>query len=171
MKIAILGYSGAGKSTLARFVGDVYQIPCYHFDKIQFKENWQERDRDEAASLVKEVMLNDQWVIDGNYSAFDYDQRMADANKIVFLNFPRRICLVRALKRNVEFRNKVRDSMADGCIEKFDWDFLMWILVNGRSPKYRERIIDLKQKYPEKFIELKNQREVDRFKAQLENMK
>lgn len=34
MKIAVMGYSGSGKSTLAKFLGEKYNVPVLHFDRI-----------------------------------------------------------------------------------------------------------------------------------------
>lgn len=171
MKIAIIGYSGAGKSTLAQHLGTMYQLPITHLDKFHFIENWQERDRDEVSKLVKEVLLQDQWVIDGNYSKFSYEERMVDADQIIYLNFPRRICLYRALKRNIEYRNQVRDSIAEGCIEKFDLEFLLWILYKGRLKEIKQRHRDLKKQYPNKVIEIKSPKELERYLNRIKDMK
>ncbi len=167
MKIAIIGYSGSGKSTLAKQMGERLNIPYYHLDKIQFTTNWQNRDREEAYQLVHEIMIQEQWIIDGNYSSFDFQRRMEDADQIIFMNYPRRVCLYRALKRNVEYRGKSRDSIAEGCNEKFDFEFLWWILAEGRSKKFKERVRLLKQKYPQKYVEIKNNQQLKQFIQQV----
>lgn len=167
MKIAIIGYSGSGKSTLAKQMGERLNIPYYHLDKIQFTTNWQNRDREEAYQLVHEIMIQEQWIIDGNYSSFDFQRRMEDADQIIFMNYPRRVCLYRALKRNVEYRGKSRDSIAEGCNEKFDFEFLWWILAEGRSKKFKERVRLLKHKYPQKYVEIKNNQQLKQFIQQV----
>ena len=43
MKIAVIGYSGSGKSTLAKFLGEKYDIPVLHFDRIHWLPGWNER--------------------------------------------------------------------------------------------------------------------------------
>ena len=40
-----------------------------------------------------------------------------------FLNFPRRICFYRAIKRYFNNKDNVRESAANGWIEKFDFEF------------------------------------------------
>ncbi|GKZ03609.1 hypothetical protein ANS017_03540 [Paraclostridium bifermentans] len=91
MKIAIVGYSGSGKSTMAKQLSSYYNTPVLHLDTIQFTPGWVERDKDEGRALTKEFMKNESWVIDGNYRGFYQRERLEQADKIIFLNFPRRI--------------------------------------------------------------------------------
>ena len=89
MKIAVLGYCGAGKSTLARTLGARYGIPVLHFDTIQFTPGWQERDRDEAHRMVHDFMENPEWVIEGNYTKFEFERRLEEADKVIMVDLPR----------------------------------------------------------------------------------
>ena len=52
------------------------------------------------------------WVIDGNYSWCCYEERILEADQIIFLNFSPWTCLFRAFKRYLTYRGKVRESMA-----------------------------------------------------------
>jgi len=70
MKIAVMGHSGVGKSTLAKTLSLYYDIPVLYLDTVNFKENWQERDREECRQIVAEFMTQNSWVIDGNYRDF-----------------------------------------------------------------------------------------------------
>lgn len=168
MKIAVLGYAGAGKSTLARALGEWYAIPVLHLDTVQFTPGWQERDREEAQRMVHAFMENPEWVIDGTYSKFEYERRMKEADQIIFLNFSRFTCFFRALRRYRTFRGKHRPDMADGCNEKMDLEFVWWLLWAGRIRKKREKFQRILDTYPEKTVALKNQRELDRYLAELE---
>ena len=60
-------------------------------------------------------------------------------------------------------KGRVRESMAAGCPERFDWEFIRWILWDGRTKSARERYQNIHSTYPEKFISLKNQKELDEF--------
>lgn len=53
--------------------------------------------------------------------------------------------------------------MAEGCKEKFDLEFMFWILWTGRTKERRERFVQLQRKYPEKVTVLKNQRQLDTY--------
>lgn len=168
MKIAVLGYSGAGKSTLARTLGERYQIPVLHLDRVQFTPGWEERDREEARRMVHSFMENPEWVIDGTYSKFEYERRLQEADQIIFLNFSRFTCFFRALRRYRTFRGKHRPDMADGCNEKMDLEFVWWLLWAGRTRKKREKFQRVLDAYPQKTLALKNQKELDRFLSGLE---
>ena len=53
--------------------------------------------------------------------------------------------------------------MAAGCPERFDWEFIRWILWDGRQARQVTRYQTVNQTYPDKFISLKNQKELDAF--------
>ena len=170
MKIAIIGYSGAGKSTLAEKLSNYYSIPKLHMDTLQFQPGWQDSDREWMLDEMKKFLTkHEDWVIDGNYSWCFYEERMQEADQIIFLNFSAWNCLLRAFKRYLKYRGKVRESMAKGCPEQFNWEFIRWILWDGRTKTARERYQNIHSTYPEKFISLKNQKELDRFLDKVKN--
>lgn len=166
MKIAIIGYSGAGKSTLAHKLGICYKCEVLHLDSIHFASGWIERTDEEMAADVRLFMEKENWIIDGNYSSILYQRRMDKANQIVFMNFNRFYCLWRAYKRYRIYKGMTRPDMADGCYEKFDWEFIRWILWEGRSKKAKKRYHSTIADYPDKTIVLKNQAQLDRFLRQ-----
>lgn len=170
MKIAILGYSGSGKSTLGRQLADHYNVPVLFLDTVQFLPNWMERDTNEGRSIVWEFMQNESWVIDGNYNSFFQKERLEQANKIILLNFSRRVCLYRAFKRSFQHKNKARESMATGCIEKIDLEFIWWILHEGRTKKRRNHYKQIASLYKDKTLILKNQKQVDEFILQTQEV-
>lgn len=167
MKIAIIGYSGSGKSTLARRLGELYHCEVLHLDTVQFTDNWQERDREEARALVAAFLEKGAWVIDGNYSQFYQERRLAEADQIIFLNFNRVTCLLRAYGRYKTYRGRSREDVAQGCNEKFDVEFMAWILWEGRTKSRRRHYRDICTRYGEKVTVLRSQREMDRFLATL----
>ena len=163
MKIAIMGYSGAGKSTLAKRLAQEIGIEPLFLDRVQFLPNWVEREPEAAREIVCQEMTRPDWVIDGNYTHMLREERMRDADEIIFLNYPRLICLIRAFKRHRAFRGKTRESMADGCIERMNWEFVWWILYQGRTrPRVRGfwRIV---HQYPEKTAVIRSDRALNRY--------
>lgn len=68
---------------------------------------------------------------------------MREADCIVFFNFNRVNCLYRAFRRYLTYRGKTRPSMAEDCNEKFDFAFVKWILLDGRSKNMSSNIIQL----------------------------
>lgn len=148
---------------MARQLADYYKVPVLFLDTVQFLPDWVERDKNEGRSIVWNFMQNESWVIDGNYNKFFQKERLEQANLIIFLNFPRRLCLYRAYKRYLKYKNTTRESMADGCIEKFDKEFLWWILRNGRTKKIHNHYDYIASQYKDKIRIMKNQKEVDQY--------
>ena len=165
MKIMIAGYSGSGKSTLARELSMRYDIPVLHLDTVQFEENWKVRSDEEKTERIKDFLdSHDEWVIDGNYSRFFYQRRAEEADQIILLLFGRLSCLYRAFSRYLKYRGKSRPDMAEGCQEKFDFEFFTWILYGGRKKNSRERYRKLQERYPDKTVVIRNQKELDSYK-------
>ena len=101
MRIAIIGYSGSGKSTLARKLAEQYNLPVLHFDKVQFRPNWEIRPQQSKEVMTKAFLdLHDSWVIDGNYSKLYFERRMAEADVIILLLFGRLSCLNRVHRQH-----------------------------------------------------------------------
>ena len=164
MKIAILGYSGSGKSTMARRLGTLYGCPVLHLDTVQFTAGWQERPRDEARAIVTAFLDgNGSWVIDGNYASFSRERRLEEADLILFFAFSRLICLFQALRRYLRYRGRTREDMAEGCTEKMDWEFVRWILWDGRSPARRHDMRQALAPHAGKCVTLRTRRQVNHF--------
>lgn len=164
MKIAIIGYSGSGKSTLARELGAQYQIPVLHMDSVHWLPGWQERPREEEIALV-ESFLNENpgWVIDGNYSKLIYERRLEEADQIILMQLSRFQCFLRCYRRSRIYKGKTREDMGAGCTEKFDPEFMKWILWKGRRKKNRQDFRRIARQYQDKTIRLTKQREIDEF--------
>lgn len=167
MKIAIIGYSGSGKSTLAKKLSEIYNCPLLYLDTIQFEANWKIRDIDEGRLMVGEFLKNDSWIIDGNYREFLQEKRLQNADKIIFMNFPRRICFPQAFKRYLHYKNKTRESMADGCNEKFDLEFIKWLLFEGRKKSIKNHYNEICKFYKDKITIFRNNKDVENFLASL----
>lgn len=163
MKVAIIGYSGCGKSTLASTIAREYDIPLLHLDKVHWLPGWIERPQEQEKKMVKEFMeRNNSWVIDGNYHNLEYNRRMEEADQIIFLAFPRLTCLFRAWKRAAKYRGKTRGSMAEGCPEKLDPEFVFWILYGGRTKRIRKDYKRIMTKFRDKTVKIHNQKELDK---------
>ncbi len=163
MKIAILGFSGSGKSTLAKKLGQRYGVPVLHFDSVQFLPGWQERPLEEKLKITEEFLnTNDQWVIDGNYTKLFYQRRLEEADKIIILMFNRFACLWRVIRRYFTYRHTTRPDMGEGCPEKIDREFVMWVLRDGRKRAAVARHKDIAKRYPNKTVIIRNQRQLNK---------
>lgn len=125
-RIILIGSGGAGKSTLAKQIAERLDIPVIHLDFHFWNPGWVETPRPEWEKKVTDLLEGQSWVMDGNYGN-TAALRMAFADTIIFLDFPRHLCLWRAIKRIIRYYGRTRPDMGHGCPERFDYEFLRWI--------------------------------------------
>ena len=166
---SIIGSSGSGKSTLAKRLGERYSLPVLHMDTVHFLPGWVERPFAEEEAIVRQFLDENAggWVIDGNYSKTCYARRLKEADKIIVLWFSPLVCIWRAIRRWQQNKGRVRESSAPGCEEKIDAEFVRWILHDGRTKQKWAKMERIREKYPEKYVLIRNQRELDGFLKEL----
>lgn len=125
-RIAIIGPSGSGKSTLARQLGERLALPVIHLDAHFWSAGWVDAEKAQWRETVGSLVMGEQWIIDGNYSS-TMDLRLPRAETIIFLDFPRWLCLLRVLRRWLTYYGDTRPDMPHGCPERVDFAFLRWI--------------------------------------------
>ena len=69
--------------------------------------------KEEQRTVQNELVKEDEWIIDGNYGG-TMDIRMNAADTIIFLDIHRTICVYRAFKRVIQYRNKTRPEYGRG---------------------------------------------------------
>lgn len=151
MKICIVGYSGSGKSTLARKLAEEQNLPLLHLDTVHWLPAWVERERSEELRIVGEFLdAHDSWVIEGEFSGVHYERRLTEADQIYVLTANRFVRLYRVLQRTAKYRGKTRPDLTNGCEEKYNLEFIKWVLWDGCRPARRQRYKDIIEQYPEK---------------------
>ena len=160
-RVLIIGCSGAGKSTLARKLGEKTGLPVVHLDALFWEPGWVESSRDVFDAKLMAELKKPAWIIDGNY-ARTLPLRLERCDAVIYLDFPRWLCIFGVLKRVLTTYGKVRPDMPEGCPERFDWEFLKWVWnFNARN---REKMFaQLQTLPPERLILLRNRREVRNF--------
>lgn len=167
MKTAVIGYSGSGKSTLAAKLAQQQGLTALHMDTVFWLPGWKERDRAEMRCIVDAYLTaHDNWVIDGNYSKILFERRMEEADRIILMQFSPLACLWRAWKRYRRYKGSSRKSMAAGCPEKMDAEFVRWLLWKGRTKKSRDLLRDVRERYLQKTVWIRNQRQLDQFEKE-----
>ena len=162
-RVLIIGCPGAGKSTFARALRYRTGLPLFYLDRIWHRPDGTSLSHADFDARLSEILCRDCWIIDGNYSGLCLEERLEQADHIAFLNFPRLRCLWRAWRRSPRYRGRPRADMAEGCPEKLDLEFVLWILRDGRAPARRSRFRALLRCYPDKVVVCKNNRDVSRF--------
>ncbi|WNS75985.1 topology modulation protein [Bacillus sp. DTU_2020_1000418_1_SI_GHA_SEK_038] len=164
-RIMVVGISsGVGKSTFARKLGEVLDIHVYHLDALFWKPNWVEAPIDEFSEAQRQIVNQDQWIIEGNYTP-TFSIRTERADTIIYLELPIYICLYRVLKRWVMNIGKTRPDMGKDCKEKIDWAFIKFILTTyyPRKKKMAERFQAFQATDSKKVILLINKQEIEAF--------
>ncbi|OZU87858.1 AAA family ATPase [Virgibacillus indicus] len=144
-KVVIIGGSGAGKSTLAQTLGKKLELPIYHLDAIHWQPGWVPLSREQFIKETEKVLERDTWIIDGNYGS-TMEQRLQQADTVIFLHYSTIRCLYGITKRRIAYRNKTRPDMGKDCPEKLDWEFFQWVLKFNRTktPAIYERLSTLR---------------------------
>ncbi|MHA1617727.1 MAG: AAA family ATPase [Promethearchaeota archaeon] len=148
-RILIIGSGGAGKSVCARQLASILNLPVHHLDRYFWQPNWVKTPKEEWLQQLQTLLEQDRWIIDGNYGS-TLEHRLQYADAIIYLDYPTRISLFRALKRQIFYRNRIRDDITEGCKERLEREFLTWIW-NFRKNR-RPRILELLVKHPEKLF-------------------
>ncbi len=163
-RIMIFGFAGGGKSTLARKMGDILDIEPLYFDSIHWLPNWVESTVEYKKEKVRPVLECERWIIEGNYRRIYWQERLDLADTVIFINVNRFTCLWQAWRRSRIYKGRTRPDMGEGCVEKFDLEFMKWILFKGRG---RQNEMLNTVKYAEEcgkntYI-LKNRRAINKF--------
>ena len=134
-RVLIVGSPGAGKSTFARQLAARSGLPVVHLDQHYWLDGWIEPDADAWHETIKQLLAQPRWIMDGDYGG-TLHMRLRDADTVFFLDLPRWLCIMRVLKRISTTYGRTRPDLAEGCPERFDWEFLkyVWNYPYNRRP-------------------------------------
>jgi len=161
-RVLVIGCSGAGKSTLARALAPRLGLPLVHLDRHYWSPGWVEPTQENWRRIVKGLVAEPAWVMDGNYSA-TFDLRMPRADTLIWLDYPRRRCLWRVVMRAMKDHGRTRPDLPDRCPEQFDLKFyrFVWDFPNRSRPRIVEGLKTIGSHL--RVIQLTNDREVATF--------
>lgn len=159
-RIMVIGCPGSGKSTFSRALGEKTGLPLYHLDMMYWNADKTTVEKSVFLSRLFEVLSQDAWIIDGNYSS-TMERRMEACDTVILLDLPTDVCLEGIRMR----RGKARSDMPWIETEE-DTEFVGFI--RGFYEKQRPAILTLLDKYREKNILVFHSREeADAFLNQL----
>jgi adenylate kinase family enzyme len=133
-RVMVVGCAGAGKTTFARRLAEKLELPAIHLDFHFWQPGWLPPDRQAWREQVVALAARPEWVMDGNYSN-TYDIRMPRADSLVWLDYPRVVCMRRVLMRTIEGYGRTRRDLPDNCPERLDLAFLryVWEFVTSQA--------------------------------------
>ena len=138
-KIIVIGCPGSGKSTFSRALHEKIGIPLHHLDLMFWNADKTTVEKSAFHARLAEALSGDVWIIDGNYAS-TMEERMAACDTVVFLDFPRDVCLEGVRER----RGKPRSDMPWIETEE-DAEFIS--LIEKYNDEQRPKVLSLVEKY------------------------
>ena len=171
-RVVVVGTSCSGKTTLARQLSRALGSSHVELDAIHWKPGWQERPVDEVRRMASEAAAGERWVMDGNYRSVR-DIVWGRATTVVWLNYPFRVVLWRALSRTTR-RVITQEELFSGNREGFRQSFLsrdsiiLWAITSHRRVRQEYRRILDGGEFPHlRVIELRGPAEAEVLVASL----
>jgi adenylate kinase family enzyme len=135
-RVLVIGPCGAGKSTLSFALAQKLNLPIFHMDQLNWNPGWVESSKDELREKLSKIIATDRWLIDGTYGG-TLPERLVRADTVIYLDYPIRLCIKRLLKRIWTYRGRTRPDMTDGCPERFNLEFLIYLMRWNSGPRLR----------------------------------
>ena len=165
-RILVTGCCGAGKSTFSKKLQSILKLELIHLDQYYHKPNWEETEQKEWEKTVNELVEKPSWIMDGNYSE-TMEVRIKSADTIIYLDYPILKCFWRVIIRIFKYHGVVRSDMANGCKERFNLEFLHFVLTfNSKNRKgFMQKLKLVKDK--KRVLVFKTDQQADKFLAQI----
>lgn len=143
-KILVLGCSGSGKSTFSKKLHEKTGLPLIHLDNIWWKADRTHISRDEFDKKLEEIMLENEWIMDGDYSR-TYEVRIQGCEAVFFLDYSEEECMNGIIERVGKERGDIpwiEDSLDPELVK----------MVKDFSVDNRPTLYELFNKYSDKQI-------------------
>lgn len=160
-KVLVIGCPGSGKTTLSLKLAAKSRLPLVHLDKLFWRDNWKQTSREEFDELLMKELVKPRWIIDGNFSR-TISTRLKYCDTVIYLDFPRLICLWSVLKRWIISYGKSRPDMGGDCPEKVDFKFLKSVWQFNRTQRNRTYSF-LQAQHDTEIIILRSRKQVKEF--------
>jgi adenylate kinase family enzyme len=144
-RTVVVGTSCSGKTTFARQLAARLGAPHIELDAFHWLPHWQQRETGEFLALLGQATAAPAWVADGNYSRAR-PLLWQRASAVVWLDYPFRIVLARALRRTL-VRAATREELWSGNRESLRLAFLSrdsilwWVLTTYRRRRREYRAL------------------------------
>ncbi|MBN3922707.1 adenylate kinase [Nostoc sp. NMS4] len=142
-KVAVFGNAGGGKSTLSKRLSQITDLPLYVLDKIKYQSGGIEVPHEDYKQAHQQILVTDQWIIDGFGCMETLWLRLDEADTLVFVDLPLYVHAWWVTKRLITGYFKppegwppnspiLRSSLLSYRV--------LWLCYKYLTPKYREYI-------------------------------
>ncbi len=152
-RVIVIGCPGSGKSTFSRKLSAVLSLPLYYLDMLWHKEDKSNVTREEFDKALFEILCQDSFIIDGNYSR-TLNIRLEKCDKVFMFDLPTNVCL-----EGVKARIGKKRQDLPWVEEEFDPAFRAYI-ESFRSEKL-PKIYELLEEHRDKLTVFKSRQEAD----------
>lgn len=160
-RVLIIGSNGAGKSTFSFRLAEKTGLPLVHIDQIYWRGSWDVTPEDAFDRQVQAETQKPRWIIEGN-NLRSLSQRLTRADTVFWFSFPPPLCVLNILRREWEYRGRVRPDMPDQCVSQWDLHFLRSVWSFNR--KNNRQIASLLQNTKNvRVIRFTNYRQVEQY--------
>lgn len=87
-KVAVFGKPGSGKSTVSKALALSNGLPLHQLDSIVYKSNGELVAREVFDAVHNDILSSESWVIDGFGPISSFNERLAAADTLVYINLP-----------------------------------------------------------------------------------
>ena len=87
-RIVVIGNAGGGKSTLARKLAERRGLKHVEIDRLLWQDGWVLTPEDVYARQHRDIIEQDEWVIDGLGRQNSIAERLARATEIILIDMP-----------------------------------------------------------------------------------
>jgi adenylate kinase family enzyme len=144
-RVAVFGNAGAGKSTLAKRLAQLTGLPLHPLDLVEYRAGGEKVPHDEYLTAHANLLLQDQWIIDGYGGAALAWERFSKADTLVYIDLP----LVRHYWWVTKRLFKSPFVHPEGWPERspiwsstFSCYRTIWLCHRRLTPKYRQLVAD-----------------------------
>ena len=165
MRINVTGNAGSGKSTLSRQLSRELDLPLIEMDRLIWEAGWQKVPKEQYQTQLAQQLQQKSWVLDG---VAKLARQQADL--IVFLDYPRRVCAWRCAQRNWRYLFRSRPGLPEQCPE---WKIIPTLTkIIWRFPaQARPAILRDVENTKAAAVAIRNDAELSAFMADLQTLK
>ena len=154
-KAIVIGCPGSGKTTFAEKLKACSGLPLYYLDAVWHKPDRTHISRAEFDQRLAEILSEDAWIIDGNYSR-TVEVRIQACDTVFLFDLPTEVCLQGAIDRLGKGRYDMPwiDTELDPKLK---------VEIEEFAEKNLPTIYELLEKYPRDVVIFKTREETDAY--------
>ena len=168
-RVSVVGNSGSGKTRLAGELARLLDAQHTELDGLFHLEGWESLAPEIFLASVLNIVMEERWVVDGNYRAVVVDGPVWKyADTVIWLDLPRPLVMAQIFRRTLErvfLRKKLWNGNRESFQSLFSWNpeksIIRWSWTQHSEYRRRYEVAMTSSEFEHlQFIRLKNRREI-----------